>query len=42
MKKFTLTSKIYPEITLIVEAANWDDAEKLIFGIGLDLEDWDY
>ncbi len=42
MKTFTLTSKIHREITLTITAEDWNHAEALILGIGLNLEDWDY
>lgn len=42
MKIFTLTSKINSKAILTITAKDWDEAEKIIFGLGLDLEDWDY
>jgi urease accessory protein UreE len=42
MKQFTLTSKINPKAVLTITAKDWDEAEKIAYGLGLDLQDWDF
>ena len=42
MKTYTFVSKINRNAVLTITAENFERAERILFDLGLDLEDWNY